>query len=98
PLDQPINAQSSLLMGDCLAPRRANHFNAQRAGASFNFSVGEPNNGPPCSAPSGSGELAQRRLAIPESHPRSFDKILAETSHTIIGCDAGFFEQRLCRL
>src|SRR5665647_1748995 len=49
----------------------------------------------PCSATSGSGELAQRRLAIPESHPRSFDEILAETSHTVIGCDAGFVEQRL---
>src|SRR5665811_531040 len=53
------------------------------------------NNDPPCSACSGSGELAQRRLAIPESHPRSFDEILAETSHTVIGCDAGFVEQRL---
>src|SRR5664280_379241 len=95
PLDQPINAQSNLLTGDYLAPRHANHFNAWRDGASFNFRVGGPNNGSPCSAPYGSGELAQRRLAIPESHPRSFDEILAETSHTVIGCDAGFVEQRL---
>src|SRR5674476_659304 len=88
PLDQPINAQSSLLTGDCLAPRRANQRHSTLASAG-------QNNGPPCSAPYGSGELAQRRLAIPESHPRSFDEILAETSHTVIGCDAGFVEQRL---
>src|ERR1039458_10180352 len=51
--------------------------------------------GPNAGQSSGSGELAHRRLAIPESHPRSFDEILAETSHTVIGCDAGFVEQRL---
>src|ERR1035438_8767609 len=75
----------------CVGPRPASDFNAQHPGASFNFSVGWPNAGPP----SRSGELAHRRLAIPESHPRSFDEILAETSHTIIGCEAGFVEQRL---
>src|SRR5665647_1458839 len=75
----------------CVGPRPASHFNARHPGASFNFSVGEPNAVPP----SGSGELAHKRLAIPESHPRSFDEILAETSHTVIGCDASFVEQRL---
>src|SRR5665647_1402418 len=75
----------------CVGPRPASHFNAQHPGALINFSVGGPNAVPP----SGSGELAHRRLAIPESHPRSFDKVLAETSHTCLGCDAGFVEQRL---
>jgi hypothetical protein len=43
----------------------------------------------------GSRELAQRRLAIPKSYPRSFDEILVEPSHTVIRYNAGFVEQRL---
>src|SRR5664279_2566319 len=86
-----IHAASS---GRLLPPRRANHFHSAPEHHSTLASAAQ-NNSPPCSAPYGSGELAQRRLAIPESHPRSFDEILAETSHTVIGCDAGFVEQRL---
>jgi len=43
----------------------------------------------------GSGELADRRLAIPESHPGRFHEVVAETGHAIVGYDARFLQEWL---